>query len=172
MISITVDKSQFNIDKIYSDIEKRTENLVNDIAEAGRDIARTNFDLALYAGHNDAEVIVEPGESGEISKSIVATGTSVLFIEFGTGILYPDRHPQSAEFGFVRGTYGKGQGANQKGWFYQGEAGELGEPAKNPKLASRGLMHTYGNPANMCMYDTAKELKARMAEFVERSFEK
>lgn len=172
MISITVDKSQFNIDKIYSDIEKRTENLVNDIAEAGRDKARTNFDLALYAGTKDVTVGIEPGESGKISKTIVATGRSVLFIEFGTGILYPDTHPQSAEFGFVRGTFGKGQGANPKGWFYFGEPGEMGEAPRNQKLAERGLIHTFGNPANMCMYDTAKELKARMAEFVERSFEK
>ena len=171
MIRITVDTSQFNIDKLIKDVERKAESLVDDLASAGREIASSNFSLALYAGTNDVSVRVEESDSkAQYSKSIVAKGKSLLFIEYGTGILYPDRHPWASEYGMKHGTYGKGQGANPKGWYYSGEPGDLGETATNERAAKRGLMHTYGNPANMCMYDTAKELKARMSEFIERSF--
>lgn len=172
-MKITVDTSSFNVDKIANDIEARSKKLVDDIAETGREIADFNFQLALYAGRKDVNVTVESERSGaNYSKSIVAAGTTVLFIEYGTGILYPDRHPLADEYGMKHGTYGKGQGANPKGWYYIGEEGEMGEPATNESAAKRGLIHTSGNTTNMCMYDTAKALKERMNEFVQRSFDK
>ncbi len=58
-------------------------------------------------------------------RAVVAVGASVLFIEFGAGVTYPDNHPQAAELGMKRGEYGKGHG-KQSSWGYYGDPGTNG----------------------------------------------
>ena len=91
----------------------------------------------------------------------------MLFIEFGTGVIYPDDHPEAAEHGMTRGSYGKGRG-KQKAWGYYGDSGTNGEVKINKK--GREVVITHGNPANMPMYETAKELEERLGELAKEVF--
>lgn len=143
------------IDKYAREIDAKTEMFCNDILGHGVGRASYNFAGALYAGTNDVDVISAPSErlhEGRYAASIMALGHSVLFIEFGSGVTYPNSHPEMLTadgLNYGRGEYGKGLGKNPF-WFYKGDAGNLGEPAS---VGSGDLVFTKGNPANQCMYD-------------------
>ena len=100
--------------------------------------------------------------------AVVAIGSSVLFIEFGTGVKYPDSHPEAGKFGFEHGGYGHHLGRLEKGWRYQGDPGTNGEVIATGKHA--GEIHTYGNPANMSMYYTVRELEEKFEEIARRVY--
>lgn len=154
-------------EKHMKNIEEWAHRIVDQATEYGVETAQTKFQNALYAGTNDVTVHAEESSEGdEYGKAIVAEGKSLLFIEYGTGVKYGDDHPYASEYGYIHGTYGKGQGANPKGWYYQGDPGNMGEPATNPSAAKRGLMHTFGNPANMSMYETKRDIEERLPEIV------
>lgn len=122
--------------------------------------------IAVYDGTNDVSVSVE--SRGENKAAVVAIGSSVLFIEFGTGVKYPDSHPEAGKFGFEHGGYGHHLGRLEKGWRYQGDPGTNGEVIATGKHA--GEIHTYGNPANMSMYYTVRELEEKFEEIARRVY--
>lgn len=134
--------------------------LLERLATIGAYRARVEFTNAMYAGDNDVAVSVEPITNG---YRVVAKGKAVIFIEFGTGVLNPE-HPQSAEFGFKHGTYGKGKGANEKGWVYVGEQGNAGRPLRE------GVYRTYGNPPAKAMYQSSKEMRNAIYDIVKEVF--
>ena len=127
---------------------------------------RAKFQSATYDGTNDVSVSVE--SRGENKAAVVAIGSSVLFIEFGTGVKYPDSHPEAGKFGFEHGGYGHHLGRLEKGWRYQGDPGTNGEMIATGKHA--GEIHTYGNPANMSMYYTVRELEEKFEEIARRVY--
>lgn len=151
------------VDKL-SDYQKNAENKLNLLLEKlctlGAYRARIDFSNAMYAGNNDVEISVESTSSG---YEVVASGASVLFIEFGTGVINPE-HPQSAEFGFAHGQYGDGKGANEKGWTYAGEQGNAGQPIRD------GVYRTYGNPPAKAMYNAAKDMKSEILKIAKEVF--
>lgn len=142
-----------------------TKKLLEALAQEGMQIASVKFGEAQYDGMNDVECAIELGET---SVAVLAVGESVLFIEFGTGIRYPDSHPEGAQNGMVHGGYGHGLGRLENGWRYTGFPGSNGEVITTGRHA--GQVHTYGNPANACMYDTKKELETKFAEIARRCF--
>lgn len=167
VIRMTLDPE--SIQNAIDEIEKQREWAVNrakDLAKAlmdeGLEVARMEFRTAVYDGDND--VTVTARENGSI-YAVVATGFSTLFIEFGTGVTYPDDHPLMSEFGFERGTYGKGHG-KQQFWGYYGEPGTNGV-VRDP---DRMLVITRGNPANQSMYKTAKHLEYLLPRLVKEIF--
>lgn len=127
------------------------EELVSKLAERGCSVASIKFVQAQYDGSN-REVSVTVTGSGT-TKAVVATGPAVLFIEFGTGVVYPDdpKIRGSLTSGDVvgRGEYGKGKGKN-KNWSFFDED-------------SQSFRSTQGNPSNGCMYYTREELKNVLA---------
>ena len=146
-------------------LKERSRVFLDRLAQEGYDIASAKFARAVYDGTNDTEVKVETRQ--ETVRSIVAIGGSVLFIEFGTGVTYPDTHPEAAEHGMARGGYGKGRG-KQKAWGYYGDPGSNGEVKVNKK--GREVVITHGNPANMPMYETVRELEQRLRELAKEVF--
>ena len=138
--------------------------LLERLAQEGYEVASAGFSDATYDGTNDVTVSVE--DRGKI-KAVVAVGGTVLFIEFGTGVTYPDNHPEAGDLGMERGEYGQGRG-KQFTWGYYGEPGTngtvVGERAKGT------LVLTHGNPANMPMYNAVKELELRLGEIVKEVF--
>lgn len=146
-------------------LRSRTQVLLQKLAEEGYQIAAAGFQNAQYDGTNDSAVSIE--ERGENVRAVVAVGSAVLFIEFGTGVTYPDAHPEAAELGMVRGGYGQGKG-NQRTWGYYGEAGTNGEIRKQTEKGQ--LVLTHGNPANMPMYEAVKQLRERLPEMVREVF--
>ena len=135
------------------------------LAQEGMEIASIKFSQAVYDGTNDVSVTVEP--RGNNVQAVVATGGATLFIEFGTGVTYPDNHPEAEELGMKRGEYGQGHG-KQHSWGYYGDPGTNG--VLKEKKNGRFVVITHGNPANMPMYETVKELQDRLTEIAKEVF--
>lgn len=148
------------LEKHRNELEGKLNRFLERISTLGAYRARIEFTRAMYAGDNDVEVSVERTLTG---YKVVARGDAVLFIEFGTGVINPE-HPQSAEFGFAHGTYGKGKGANEKGWVYVGQQGNAGRPIRD------GVYHTYGNPPAKAMYQAAKDMKTQIQSIAREVF--
>lgn len=172
MKTVKVPLSQRGIDTLLREIEsytvwlkERSQVLLDRLAQAGFEVASARFAKAAYDGTNDASVSMETRSEGV--RAVVAVGASVLFIEFGTGITYPDNHPQAAELGMKRGEYGQGHG-KQSSWGYYGDPGTNG--VVKMKKDGSTVVITHGNPANMPMYETVKELEAMLPELVKEVF--
>lgn len=172
MKTVKVPLSQRGIDTLLREIEsytvwlkERSQVLLDRLAQAGFEVASARFAKAAYDGTNDASVSLETRSEGV--RAVVAVGASVLFIEFGTGVTYPDNHPQAAELGMKRGEYGQGHG-KQPSWGYYGDPGTNGV-VKTKKDGSTVVI-THGNPANMPMYETVKELEAMLPDLVKEVF--
>lgn len=135
------------------------------LAQEGMEIASIKFSQAVYDGTNDVSVTVEP--RGNNVRAVVATGGATLFIEFGTGVTYPDDHPEAEELGMKRGEYGQGHG-KQHSWGYYGDPGTNG--VLKEKKNGGFVVITHGNPANMPMYETVKELQDRLTEIAREVF--
>lgn len=146
---------------------QKQKEFLDALAQEGLQVAESGFSTAVYDGTNDVTCHIE--DKGERKRAVVAVGNAVLFIEFGTGILYPDDHPEATENGMVRGEYGFGRGKNIWGWTY-----EAGEPGTNGQVIyqghQRGRIHTFGNPANKAMFRSKTELEERFAEIARRIF--
>lgn len=172
MKTVKVPLSQRGIDTLLREIEsytvwlkERSQVLLDRLAQAGFEVASARFSKAVYDGTNDASVSLETRSEGV--RAVVAVGASVLFIEFGTGVTYPDNHPQAAELGMKRGEYGKGHG-KQSSWGYYGDPGTNG--VVKMKKDGSTVVITHGNPANMPMYETVKELEAMLPDLVKEVF--
>lgn len=135
------------------------------LAQEGMEIASIKFSQAVYDGTNNVSVTVEP--RGNNVRAVVATGGATLFIEFGTGVTYPDDHPEAEELGMKRGEYGQGHG-KQHSWGYYGDPGTNG--VLKEKKNGGFVVITHGNPANMPMYKTVKELQDRLTEIAKEVF--
>ena len=135
------------------------------LAQEGLEIASVKVSQAVYDGTNDVSVTVEP--RGNNVRAVVATGGATLFIEFGTGVTYPDNHPEAEELGMKRGEYGQGHG-KQHSWGYYGDPGTNG--VLKEKKNGGFVVITHGNPANMPMYETVKELQDRLTEIAKEVF--
>lgn len=110
------------------EFEAKEQEFIRRVAELGVSVASTGFATADYDGVNDVQVTMT--HSGD--KAVVtAFGEAVGFIEFGTGVRYPEWDASGMEYTPPKhGTYGQGRGKSPYGWFFkQGEA----------------LRHTYGN---------------------------
>lgn len=153
------------VEDYQSWLKEKSTILLNRLTEEGLSITSARFSQAVYDGTNDVSVSVE--NRGERVRAVVAIGSSVLFIEFGTGVTYPDNHPEAATNGFSRGSYGKGHG-KQASWGYYGEAGTNG--IVKTKKNGQAVVITKGNPANMSMYETVKALKDRLPALVKEVF--
>ena len=150
-------------------LKAKATEFSNELAETGASSAGLKFADAEYDGTNDVVVRSEP--RGEGKAAVVADGNATLFIEFGTGITYPDVHPEAAELGMFHGQFGYKLGNNPNGWRYPGEKGPgtHGEviPEGQPHA---GMIHTYGNPARMGMWETVRELEQNYEEVARRIF--
>ena len=173
MKKIVINLNQKSIDNAISELKNyqkwllsKTELLLQELANEGFEIASAKFQTAVYDGTNDVTCQIE--QRGENKIALLAVGNSVLFIEFGTGVKYPDSHPESAKHNMIRGQFGHKLGRLPNGWRYKGEKGSNGEVITSGKHA--GEVHTYGNPANMCMYLTMRELEEKFAEIAKRVY--
>lgn len=145
-------------------LKEKTILLLDKLADHGYFITSVGFSDAVYDGTNDVNVKIE--DRGQTTKAIVAVGNATLFIEFGTGVMYPNNHPEAAENGMIRGEYGKGKG-KQRSWGYYGDPGTNGIVLHGKKGP---FVITHGNPANMPMYNAVKQLEADLKQYVKEVF--
>lgn len=115
---------------------------VKRLAEIGVTVASAGFATADYDGENDVQVTMT--QSGT-SATVTAYGETVGFIEFGTGIRFPEWDNTGTGYTPPRhGTYGSKKGASPHGWYFK-----VGEGVR--------ARHTYGNPPAEAMR-TARDL--------------
>lgn len=160
-----IERLKRSVEEYQRWLKDRSEKLLDRLVEEGYQIASAKFAQAVYDGTNDVSVSTE--NRGANTRAIVAVGSSVLFIEFGTGVVYPDDHPEADDLGMKRGEYGKGHG-KQTSWGYYGEPGTNGE-LREKKNGSMVVI-THGNPANMAMYETVKELEMHLRDLAKEVF--
>lgn len=144
--------------------DEKLRRFLEKLAQIGIETADVKFRNAEYDGTNDVVVSPAPEWVNENTLTISASGTTVLFIEFGTGVHYAEQHPKADEFGFVRGGYGKGQGKKEH-WGYYGEPGTHGVPKRDG-----AVIITQGNPPARAMYDAGKEIRQRIADTAREVF--
>lgn len=138
------------LDAIRTAIDIEVPKTINDIVTLVADKAEAGFASAQYDGDNDVTVSVVGGQTGDGqgSWSINASGTSVLFIEYGTGVklphtsqfsdfgMYPPASWSATHSGFL---VGKSLQKHHGQWPYNGT-------------------WTDGNPSNNIMYYTKRNL--------------
>ena len=113
------------------DFEVKEQEFCRRLAEIGVSVAQAGFSTADYDGVNDVVVSMEKTTTG---YNVVASGKTVGFIEFGTGVRYPEWDGSDVEYTPPpHGSYGKGQGKNPHGWWFKQAEGGMAR-------------HTYGNP--------------------------
>ena len=146
--------------------EEKTKDFLRTLGEEGVQIASAKFQSATYDGTNDVHCQIE--KRNDTKVAVVAVGNATLFIEFGTGITYPDDHPEAAQNGMVRGGFGHKLGRLPGGWRYNGDPGTNGTVITSGKHA--GMVHTFGKPANTCMYLIIRELEDKFEEIARRVY--
>lgn len=159
--SSSIDNAIRTLEAYKNGLPRRAKELCGKLAAMGATKASLGFARAIYDGAPDNEVSVEETDTGYVIK---ASGETVLFVEFGTGVVHPNNHPLASEMGMIRGAYGKGHGS-QNTWGYYGEPGTNGW-----KPYGRDVVLTHGNPANMPMYLTAKELRKVLVDTAREVF--
>lgn len=143
------------IEEYKNGVQRKANELARRLAEMGATNVSLMFARAIYDGQNDFNVTVEDTNSG--GYKIVVNGETVAFVEFGAGVTYGYGHPQAGQFGVGPGTYpsGKGHWNDPQGWWIPRD---------------KGGGHTYGNPPNMPMYNTAADLRREMARVAREVF--
>ena len=154
------DKGIKELQKGLKDYDKwlkaKTDELAKRLADMGAVKASLEFSRAIYTGPEDHEISITKKENGYI---VLATGETVLFVEFGSGLIGYGYPPEELN-GMGPGTYpGKGHWNDPKGWYLPKD-----------KQAKDGTKHTYGNPPNMPMYNTVKELEQELERVVREVF--
>lgn len=171
MRNIKVSLSASGIDRVIEELreykremEAKASALVERLARDSVNIASVKLKMAQYDGDNDCRTEIVR-KSGRL-YSVVTKGKAVLFIEYGTGVVYPDNHPNMV---FNRGAYGKGKGKN-KSWVYVGNnPGSNGETL-HTKKDGQLVIRTSGNPANACLYYTVSEVKNLVERYAREVF--
>ncbi len=138
-------------------MKQKTQELCKRLADMGAVRASLEFSRAIYTGPEDHTITVNKQGDGYVVR---ASGTTVLFVEFGSGITMGYGYPEDELNGMGPGTYpGKGHWDDPNGWWL-------------PREKNGGhSQHTYGNPPNMPMYSTVKYLETELERVVREVFE-
>ena len=150
-----------NVEQYKKWITKKTNELAKRLAEYGMLTADVKFTTAMYDGPRNVNVTVHRRKNGYVVK---AEGDAVLFIEFGAGFTYSAQmHPEANAYDVPLGpgTYpsDKGHWSDPRGWWLP-----------KAKTGGAGKIHTYGNPAEMPMYEARKAIDQHISEIVREVF--
>lgn len=126
------------------EFQQKEREFTRRLAEIGVSVAQAGYSVADYDGENDVSVRLVKRPNG---YAVVASGKTVGFIEFGTGVKHPEWDNSGMQYTPPKhGTYGKGMGNNPKGWFYA--------PGR----------HTYGNHPAEAMRTARDEMIERVLQ--------
>lgn len=150
----SIDMAIQKLEAYEKDLNRKAEELCERLADMGAMYAEWYFSGVMYAGDIDYKVTVERVSAN--TYRILASGETVLFMEFGAGVRHGYGHPLAGEFGMGPTTYpGQKHAADPKGWWFkQGE----------------NKIHTYGNAPGMPMYNAAKDLRNEIQAIAQEVF--
>lgn len=145
---------------MQSGIDEKKKLLLERLAQIGINEASVKFAEASYDGDKDVKVKSTPEWIDDNRLAVVASGKSILFIEFGTGLVGYGEHPEYAEqFGYGPGTWsddpakgGKRHWDDPNGWYFK-----------------HGVK-THGNPPAMAMYEAAKTMRNNIRQIAREVF--
>lgn len=143
------------VEEYKQDILHKEKLLLEKLAYIGVKEASVRFTTAMYDGVNDSSVSLEQTSNG---YAIVAQGSAVAFIEFGTGVYHntSEPYPNPRPAGIVGiGEYGQGKG-KRKAWGYRDEGGEV--------------VITRGNPASMPLWYATEEMRRSILQIAREVF--
>jgi hypothetical protein len=143
----SIDAAIRMVDQYKKDFEVKVTEFTRRLAEIGVSVASVGFSTADYDGVNDVVVSMEKTATG---YNVVASGKAVGFIEFGTGVRYPEWDGDG--LGYTpppHGSYGKGQGKNPYGWWFRSSEGAVAR-------------HTYGNQPAEAMLTARNQMIERV----------
>lgn len=141
--------------------ESRLARFLDAIAQTGADVAQARFNAAAYPGAKDVAVSVV--RDSETRYRVVASGTSVLFVEFGSGVTYPATNPRADDLGFVPRSWSSthANAIKRDGlWVYYGQPGGDATPVSG---RPSNTWWTQGNPSANAMYEAAKDMRGTIA---------
>lgn len=138
------------VEQYKKDFRVKEELFVKRLAEIGVSVASAGFAVADYDGTNDVVVSMEQSGTRVVVK---AEGSTVGFIEFGTGVKYPEWDNSGMNYTPPKhGTFGKGQGKRPHGWYFK------------PNGSEGAAQHTYGNPPAEAMRLARDEMVSRVTQ--------
>ena len=158
-----IDSAIRELEQYKKEIARKSKLLLEKLSMIGVHEASVRFSTAMYDGVNDVTVSLDETSNG---YSIIANGSAVAFIEFGSGVYHntSEPYPNPRPEGIVGiGEYGQGKG-KRRAWFYKGEPGTNGE------VDSKGVVKTRGNPAAMPMWYASEEMKNSILQIAREVF--
>ena len=161
----SLDRAVLEVERMADTLPGKCRRFCERLAEIGVNVVRVTYTAALYAGVNDAEVHLEWTDEG---CAIVASGASVGFIEFGTGVKYPLGENAVQAGAPPHGTYGKGNG-KRRSWGYYGEPGNLGRVVMN--RAGNQVVITDGNPPANAFPQAVQAMREQIDELAREVFQ-
>lgn len=159
----SIDAAITKLEAFQETLEEKCGEFTRRLGEIGLEVIRAAYVGASYAGTNDIEVHLEFEES---KCKIVANGSALGFIEFGTGVAYPLGEYAAQVNAPPHGSYGQKRGATGKKWVYKGDAGNIGEPDPN----RTGLVWTKGNPPADAFPKGVEAIKAEVETIAKEVF--
>ena len=145
----SIDRAKRLLEQYKNDFRTKEELFVRRLAEIGVSVARAGFSMADYDGTNDVQV--DMTQNGT-KATVLAFGETVGFIEFGTGVKFPEWDNSDMDYTPPKhGTYGKGQGKNPYGWYFKTSDGAKAR-------------HTYGNYPAEAMRTARDEIIERVMQ--------
>lgn len=156
----SIDAAIRQIEKYRDDLTPKTHRIVDDAARVAENNARQILQEHIWSGETIALLQTVKGKQDTYKASnTVTVGGAAIWLEFGTGVVANNCspgtfvHPMAQELGMVGiGMYGNGYGSNPNGWFFYEDA----EWAGGTFNVYGRTMHTFGIPATMFMYNSAK----------------
>ena len=144
----SIDAAVKQLEKYKKDFLEKESEFIQRLKELGVSVASAGFATADYDGVND--VLIAETQNGN-RAAVIAYGETVGFIEFGTGVKYPEWDDTGMDYTPPKhGTYGKGKGANPKGWWF----------STSPGSAQR----TYGNPPAEAMLEARNSMVEQVVQ--------
>lgn len=150
----SIDTAIKQLEQYKRDFLEKEKLFVKRLAEIGVSVASTGFAVADYDGIKDVSVRLEWNGN---KATVIAEGETVGFIEFGTGIKYPEWDNSGMDYTPPKhGTYGKGHGAWPHGWYFTPGNG--------------AVQHTYGNPPAEAMRTARDVMIERVIQIAREVF--
>lgn len=145
----SIDNAVKLVNQYKKDFARKETEFVRRLKEIGVSVARAGFATADYDGVNDVQ-IAETQRGG--MAIVIAYGETVGFIEFGTGVRYPEWDGGGADCNPpAHGTYGKGRGKRPHGWYFKQSEGAVAR-------------HTHGNPPAEAMVTARDAMVERVVQ--------
>lgn len=155
------------LEKLKKELDKSSEEIVKELSEMGLQEIQSNYAATPYKDGNDDVNFFITGT--EKKKKVGATGSQVLYNEFGTGTEGANNpHPEKGNFGLNAYNSGKTIRANNN----------ANSPASRLGIPTGGLYWTYmdgsvkkytqGIPAGKQVYLAAKKIQKEKNKVVKK----